>query len=250
MIDTSDAQSGVSMTAARIPPSMNAIAMPNPASSSGRPAATTAPKVRSNTTAATTTPYDLAAPARLLVELVDLAVGGDLQSIAAGLGHELADALAGGVGHLAGGAVERDTGDGRPAVARDLRIGRGGPRSDAGDGPHLLQEPIDAFGDRGRGGAAGCLPDDVDGLARAAGELLDQPVRRRLGVRAGGAVVDPVVPGEAQPARDRHGQDDHPAEDHLLAMHEHRVGEAREHRPCCLSWSMDVPRLSGPIRAT
>ena len=59
MIDTSDAQSGVSMTAARIPPSMNAIATPNAASSSGRPAATTAPKVSSNTTAATTTPYDL-----------------------------------------------------------------------------------------------------------------------------------------------------------------------------------------------
>ena len=57
MIDTSDAQSGVSMTAARIPPSRNAIATPNPASTRrGRPAATTAAKVSSNTTAATMTP--------------------------------------------------------------------------------------------------------------------------------------------------------------------------------------------------
>jgi hypothetical protein len=51
-----------------------------------------------------------------------------------------------------------------------------------------------------------------------------------------GAVVGGVRRSEAWPARECHGQDDHPAEDHLLAMHEHRIGESRKRTPCCLSW--------------
>jgi hypothetical protein len=92
----------------------------------------------------------------------------------------------------------------------------------------LLQEALDARAGLRRPRALGRLPDDADGVARAAGEAFLDERRGTLGLRALRAEVGPI--GTCEHGRDRDGGDQrrHPRHDHAPAAPMHQGAEPAE----------------------
>ena len=92
---------------------------------------------------------------------------------------------------MAGGQLDADEPD-RPVP----RVARRGRIADPLESPRLGEEPVDPR--LSLAGASGCLPDDVDALARGLREVLLEQVGRGLGLAARRAELDAEVAREAR----------------------------------------------------
>ena len=219
------------MTAMSSPVRVLLTARPATATSSGRPAATTEPKVMSRISAAAArpmasepisaaSPWVTVCPPRATSSPGRVGVLGDRDHPLAGRDRHVDR-----VDHVeAGGGAQRG------AVLRDRARRLVGvlDRLDVGDPADLVEQPGDLAAYLGGVDAVRRPHHDVDGVAGLGREARLEQVLGLAGVGAGGGVVGLVVAAERRDQADGQGERREPAEDDPAAAAEGDVGQAAE----------------------